>query len=143
MAVQEAYQAPTQAPIEKLHHSDEAAKWFLTTALVGLVVFGTFGLITAIKFVFPGLFNGVSWLAWPRIRPTHVQGVIFGWLVPVAYSMFFYMIPRLCGTTLYSEKLGKIACVIWTIGVIIGSCSLLNFAGGDHAAGTLNLWLMT
>ena len=94
--------------------------------------------------------DGVSWIVlrreldvWVRIRPAHVNGVVFGWLVPIAYAMFFYMIPRLCGTPLYSERLGKIAAVILGIGVALGTLGLLNPSGGIGNSGTLNLWLMT
>lgn len=118
-------------------HSDEGAKWWIAISLIGLVTFGIFGLVTAIKFVFPGLFNGVDWLAWGRIRPAHVNGVVFGWLVPVSFGLYSYMIPRLCGTTLYSEKLSKIAAVIWIAGVVWGALFILN------PWNTLNPWLMT
>jgi cytochrome c oxidase cbb3-type subunit 1 len=95
------------------------------------------GVITAIKFMVPGLFNGEDYLAWPRIRPAHVQGMVFGWLVPIYMSLFYYMIPRLCGTKLYSDKLGKVTTVVWAIGVLIGTFMLLN------PMNTLNPWLMT
>ena len=143
MAVQQIMQMQAPGEGDKIRHEDEAAKWFIALALLSLVTFATLGVITAIKFVFPGLFIGVSWMSWPRIRPAHVQGVIFGWLVPIAYAMFFYMIPRLCGTKMYSERLGKIACVIYGLGVAIGTTGLMNPAGGIGNAGSLALWWMT
>ena len=142
MAVQQIQQSRPPA-VEKIEHSDEAAKWFVMMALFNLCVFGIFGLITAIKFVMPGLFDGVSWLAWSRIRPAHVNGVVFGWLVPFSVGMFYYMIPRLCGTKLYSQTIGKISAVIWEIAVIIATFFILNPVGGEHNNGTLNPWLMT
>ena len=137
MAVQQIMQMEPSAEPEKLVHADEGAKWWIGFSLVALVTFGTFGLITAIKFIVPGLFNGIDWLAWPRIRPAHVNGVVFGWLVPVAFGLYSYIIPRICGTKLYSEGLSKIAVVIWGIGVLVGTLFILN------PWNTINPWLMT
>jgi cbb3-type cytochrome c oxidase subunit I len=121
----------------KIEHSDEAAKWFVGVALGFLCLFGIFGLTTAIKFVFPGLFNGVNFLEWARIRPAHVNGVIFGWIVCIDMAMFTYFVPRLTGTKLYSENIGKFCAVLWICGVIIGTLGLLN------PTDSLNLWWMT
>jgi len=143
MAVQQIMQTATARSQEKIHHRDEAVKWWLGVALFNVIVFGVFGLITAYKMVMPGLFNGVSWLAWPRIRPAHVNGVVFGWLVPVSIGLFQYFVPRLSGTTLYSEKLSKIALGIWEAGVIVATLGILNPWGGELGAGSLNPWWMT
>jgi cytochrome c oxidase cbb3-type subunit 1 len=47
------------------------------------------------------------------------------------------MIPRLCGTKLYSEKLGKITTVVWGIGIVIATIGILN------PWDTLNTFVMT
>lgn len=137
MAVQQTM--PTQPPAEEtaIKHKDEAAKWLLFLSLIDLVFFMVVGLVVAVKFVFPGLFNGVDWLSWGRIRPAHVNGMIFGWLVPVFMSMACYAVPRLCGTPLYSEKLGKIVTVIWFCGVVVATFFMMD------PTGTLSVWLMT
>ena len=143
MAVQQIAQVRPSPVGDRLDHPDDAAKWWLGVALFNVVVFGTFGLIAAIKMVMPGLFAGVSWLAWPRIRPAHVNGVVFGWLVPMSIAMFHYFIPRLSGTRLYGERISKIALAIWEIGVIVATLGILDPWGGELQAGSLNPWWMT
>jgi cytochrome c oxidase cbb3-type subunit 1 len=137
MAVQQIMQMQPSSFPDKLTHSDEGAKWWIGFSLGALVLFGTLGLITAVKFVVPGLFNGVDWLTWPRIRPAHVNGVVFGWLVPCAFGLYSYIIPRICGTTLHSEKLSKWSVGIWFVGVAVATFFILN------PWNTLNPWLMT
>lgn len=131
----QAMQPPAQP--ERVQHDDTAVKWALWAGLIYLCVFGVIGFITAVKFIIPGLFEGVNWLSWPRLRPAHVQGMIFGWLLPVYMSMFYYMIPRLCGTPLWSNKIGKVTTVIWSVGIVIATFGLLN------PMDTTNLWIMT
>ena len=102
-----------------------------------LCLFGILGVITAIKFMVPDLFWGINWMSWGRIRPAHVQGMIFGWLVPCDIALFYYMIPRLCGTKLFSERIAIAATVLWTAGVLIATFCLMD------PMNTLNLWWMT
>src|ERR1700728_659939 len=104
MAVDQIMKIQPSVQPERLNHEDLAAKWALWASVGYLLMFGTFGVITAIKFVIPDFFSNYDWLSWPRIRPTHVQGMIFGWLLPMYMAQFYYMVPRLTGTKLYSEK---------------------------------------
>src|SRR5580658_7412886 len=111
---------------DRVEHDDIAVKWALWAGLIYLCLFGVLGVITAIKFLVPDLFWSVNWMSWPRIRPAHVQGMIFGWLLPIYMSMFYYMIPRLCGTKLFSDKLGIATTIIWGCGVLIATYGLLD-----------------
>ncbi len=47
-----------------------------------------------------------SWLTYGRLRPLHVNGMLFGWLLAADMGLTFYIVPRLCGVKLWSEKLG-------------------------------------
>jgi len=122
---------------ERVQHDDIAVKWALWAGVGFMCLFGILGFIAAVKFVVPDLFWSVNWMSWPRIRPAHVQGMIFGWLLPVYMSMFYYMIPRLCGVKLYSDKLGIATTIVWSIGILIAIAGLLN------PTDSLSLWWMT
>ncbi len=137
MAVQQIMRMQPAQETERLQHEDLAAKWALWTGIGYLVLFGVIGLIAAIKFVIPDLFYGFNWLSWPRIRPVHVQGMIFGWALPVFMSMFYYMVPRLTGTKLWSEKLGIVATCVWAVGVALMVLGVLN------PMDTVNPWWST
>ena len=67
----------------------------------------------------------------------HVQGMIFGWLLPVYMAMFYYIVPRLTGAKLRSEKLGIATTLVWATGIIIATVGLLN------PTDSLNLYWMT
>lgn len=139
MAVQQIMnmRPPNSAGGEKLQHEDLAMKWALWAGVGYLCLFGIFGFIAALKFVVPDLFYGVNWLSWPRIRPAHVQGMIFGWLLPIYMCLFYYIVPRLCGTKLFSEKLGIATTIVWSAGVLWATFWLID------PTDTLSLPLMT
>ena len=50
-----------------------SALFFAITTLVGLLV--------AMKFVFPEFMSTIPQLTYGRLRPLHVNGVLFGWLL--------------------------------------------------------------
>ena len=128
---------PPAQPDGRVEHEDVAVKWALWAGVGYLVLFGTLGFIAALKFVVPDLFYGFNWLSWPRIRPAHVQGMIFGWLLPVYMAMFYYIVPRLTGAKLRSEKLGIATTLVWSFGVLWATYWLLN------PSDSLNPFLMT
>ena len=113
------------------------AKWALWAGSAFWSCSALSGLIASLKFLIPDLFYGFNWLSWPRIRPVHVQGMIFGWALPVFMCLFYYMIPRLTGTKLWSEKLGIATTFVWSTGVVLMVIGVLN------PMDTLNPWWIT
>ncbi len=84
------------------------------------MVSGLFALIVAGKLNMPTLLGNVSWLTWGRLRPIHVNGMLFGWLLAADMGLCFYMIPRLCGVKLWSEKLGLATLGLW-VAIVLGA----------------------
>ena len=76
---------------------DGAAKHWILSSVFWLTVVDLFGLVLATEFISPEAFGGISWLAFSRIRPAHVNGVIFAWLSMMYWGALFYMLPRLTG----------------------------------------------
>ena len=68
----------------------------------------------AAKFVWPEMLGTVSIFTYGRLRPLHVNGMLFGWLLAADMGLVYYVIPRLCGVKLWSEKLG-VATAIFTL----------------------------
>src|SRR5439155_6481574 len=52
-------------------------RW-LAWGFVWLLVFPTVGAVVAAKFNHPDFLGGVAWLSFGRLRPIHVNGVIWG-----------------------------------------------------------------
>jgi len=109
--------APAAAPAE---HEDKSAFAFLMAAGLFFVVSGLVALIIAAKMNWPTLLGGVSWLTWGRLRPVHTNGMLFGWLLAADMGLCFYLIPRLCGVKLWSEKLGMATLWLWVV-IILGA----------------------
>ncbi|MBW2459524.1 MAG: cbb3-type cytochrome c oxidase subunit I [Deltaproteobacteria bacterium] len=92
-------------------------RFFLSSALwlfAGIVV----ALIAAIEMVAPDLFPAHPALTFGRMRPTHINLVVFGFLLSAYFGGFLYVVPRVCKTELFSERLANFAVWFWN-GVVL------------------------
>ncbi len=107
-------------------HSDTTVKWFLVGAVSYFVIVGVIALIIAAKFVWPEFLGTIPYFTYGRMRPLHVNGMLFGWLLAADMGLAYYMVPRLCGVKLWSEKLGVATSILWNIIIISAIFSLLG-----------------
>src|SRR5437763_15696736 len=85
-------------------HPDTTAKWFLVSAICYFFIVGIIALTIAAKFCWPEMLGTVPYLSYGRLRPLHVNGMLFGWLLAADMGLSYFIIPRLCGLALWSEK---------------------------------------
>jgi cbb3-type cytochrome oxidase subunit 1 len=67
--------------------------------------------LVSIKLHNPGFLDGIPWLTFGRMRPVHVNGVIFGSFSTVFLGMLYYIVPRLCGVRMYKRRVGLVVVV--------------------------------
>ncbi|WP_447969188.1 cbb3-type cytochrome c oxidase subunit I [Nitrospira sp. M1] len=94
-------------------------------ALIWLTIFPVVGVLVSIKFHNPEFLDHSPWLTFGRLRPVHVNGVIFGAFSTAFISLLYYYVPQLCGTRLYKESWGFWLLWLWNGFLISGSLSLL------------------
>ena len=98
----------------------------MLTAAFWLILGVSMGLVLALQFVFPDLFQNISWLVFSRLRQAHTNTVMFAWLSGGMIGLWFYMVPRLTGRKLWSEVLGNITMVLWNAALAIGIVAILE-----------------
>ncbi len=74
-------------------HEDSAARIWLLSSVVWFIVVTTFGIIIATELAIPEMFHGIPWLVFSRVRPCHVEGVIFAWLTTMYWGAILYFSP--------------------------------------------------
>jgi len=94
------------------------AKGFCLTSAAWMMLATLVGFIAAIELVAPDLTGNIAWLLFSRLRPMHVNLVLFGFVTPGLLASAFYFIPRLLKTPLYSERLGVITIVLWNLALV-------------------------
>ena len=81
MEQQQVTAATASTPAQVLMHTDTTAKWFLISAVSYFFIVGIIAVTIAAKFVWPELLGTVSIFTYGRLRPLHVNGMLFGWAV--------------------------------------------------------------
>ncbi len=100
-----------------------------------MVVATSMGLLGATELMAPDLTENIGWLVFGRIRPIHVNLVLFGFVTPGLLAAAFYYVPRLLRTELYSEKLGVITVWAWNFTMVFVVVSLaLGYTQGREYA---------
>lgn len=106
--------------------TNSASANFMLSATVWLILGVAMGLVLALQFVFPDLFRGIPWLVFSRLRQAHTNTVMFAWLSGGMIGLWFYIIPRLTGRRLWSEKLGNLTMLLWNLALVIGIVGILS-----------------
>ncbi len=91
------------------------AGWFLAATLIGL--------LAAVELVAPDLVQSRYFL-FPRIRPSHVNTNVFGFLSMMLIGAMLWAVSRLAQAPLWSEKLGNCTLWLWNAAVFAGMVSL-------------------
>jgi cytochrome c oxidase cbb3-type subunit I/II len=105
--------------------ADSVTKIWFYFSMLWFPIFATFGLIMAIKFFVPTFLADSAWLTFGRIRPAHVNGLLFGFLSSGLIGVMYYVVPRLSNACLYKPNVGKLTAVLWNVGVIAGVLMIL------------------
>jgi cytochrome c oxidase cbb3-type subunit 1 len=99
-------------------------KAHLYISVVFIIVVVLAGLGYSMQFVDIYPFKSVEFLSPGRIRMIHTQGVAYGWLANAFFGIMLYMIPKLTGHRIYSDKLGM-ACFYIYNALVLGSVVLI------------------
>src|SRR5512143_1089397 len=104
----------------------DAVKGFAISSLFWAVVGLLVGILISIQLVYPQ-FNLTPWLTYGRLRPVHTNAVIYGFTVPAAFSLFFFLVQRLGRAPLAFPGLAKFTLYLFNIAILLAALSL--FAG--------------
>jgi len=118
-------------PEESAPQGYHTVKAFALTSGVWFALSTTFGLLGATFLIAPDFLANVEYLQFGRIRPMHVNAVLFGFVTPGLIAVAFYFLPKLLKTALYSERLGVASAVLWNVTLAAG---MIGVAAG-HSQG--------
>ena len=100
------------------------AKGFCLTSAAWMMVGTLFGLIGATELMAPDLTENIGWLVFGRVRPIHINIVLFGFVTPGLLGAAFYYVPRLLRTRLFSESMGVVTVILWNMALVAVVVSL-------------------
>ncbi|MGI8821155.1 MAG: cbb3-type cytochrome c oxidase subunit I [Chthoniobacterales bacterium] len=101
---------------------------FYASAVVWLLLGTLEAGFTSFKMHMPDLFGGVSFLTYGRLRPAHMNTMLYGWASMVGIGTSVWLMARLCRTTLRHPLLLVAGAGFWNLGVFVG---LVAIYAGD------------
>ena len=104
--------------------SNATAKAFILTSAFWMMVATFYGLLGATELMAPDLTANLGGIVFGRVRPTHINLVLFGFVTPGLLGAAFYFMPRLLGTRIYSDRLGVVTAVAWNLALIAAVATL-------------------
>ena len=96
-----------------------AARLFFLTSAFWVMVTTTLGLIRAIQLAVPDTYADIPQLLYSRLRPAHVNLVVFGFVLPGLVGAALYVVPTVCRTRLFAPWLAVVSALLWN-GVNLG-----------------------
>lgn len=94
-------------------------------AIIWLIQGTWFGDISSFKFDWPDLLGEEAYLTFGRLRPAHLNVMVYGWASSAMFAVSLWMMPRLCRAPLQWGMAAITGISLWNIGVIVGVTLLL------------------
>ena len=114
MTVTEAALREASSRNDELIDADLIRQW-LACGLAWLLFFPTIGVLISTKFNYPGFLGDTAWLTFGRMRPIHVNGVIWGAFSTLFIGLCHYVVPRLTGVRLWGERWSYGLLWVWNL----------------------------
>ena len=125
-------------PVDDLIDRDLIRVW-LYWGLFWLMFAPTVGVTISTLFNFPDYLGDSLYLSFGRLRPVHVNGVIFGAFSTLFIGLCYYILPRLTGVPVYKQEWGYVLAWAWNLGLVVGLGSLVLGYNQGLEAGELPL----
>ena len=110
--------------LDTLINRDLILKW-IYWGLFWLMFAPTIGVTISALFNYPDYLGTSKYLTFGRLRPMHVNGVIFGAFSTLFIALCYYLVPRLCGVRMWREEWGHWLVWVWNLGLLAGMVSLI------------------
>jgi cytochrome c oxidase cbb3-type subunit 1 len=113
---------------DRLVHVPLVRAWLLW-GFFWLMLAPTVGVLVSTKFNYPGFLGDLPWATFGRLRPVHVNGVIFGAFSTLFLGLAHYVTPRLAGVRMWREEWGPPLAWAWNLNLLAAFAWIAGFGG--------------
>ena len=121
---------PQRAELYAIDRSTRGpALLFILASVFWLLVGTVLAIIASWKMHNPEMLSTLEWLTFGRVRPAHLNAVIYGWSTNAAFGVGFWLMARLCRSPLRHGGLLYASGTFWNIGIAVGLVGILRGDG--------------
>jgi len=99
--------------------------FFVCSGLAWLLLGTLLALVASIKLHSPAFLASWEFLTFGRVRPAHLNTVIYGWASQTGIGVTLWLMCRLCRVPFVAPGLATVAAVFWNIGLTVGTVGIL------------------
>ncbi|MEA3208462.1 MAG: cytochrome c oxidase cbb3-type subunit [Chthoniobacter sp.] len=99
---------------------------WLSSAVFWLLAGTVFALVSSHKMTNPEFVANYPWLTFGRVRPAHLNAVVYGWLSAGSIAVALWILARLCRAPLRHAWSLHVAAVLWNVGNLLGILGILS-----------------
>lgn len=99
--------------------------FFVISGLLWLLAGTALALIASIKLHTPGFLASWEFLTFGRVRPAHLNTVIYGFASQTGIGVTLWLMCRLCRVPFVAPGLATVAAFFWNIGLTVGVVGIL------------------
>ncbi len=114
----------TTGPLEQFTYNDAIVRKFVLVTLMWALVAALAGVVIATQLAWPGLFGGIEWLSFGRLRPLHTNAAIFAFAGNAIFAAIYYSTQRLCKARMFSDLLGNLHFWGWQLIIVAAAVTL-------------------
>lgn len=105
---------------------------FYTSAVAWLIIGTILAGLTSFRMHTPDWLSNVGFMTWGRIRPAHMNVMVYGWASMAGMGTAIWLMARLCRTTLRHPLLLVAGGAFWNLGVLLGVGAILGGASTGY-----------
>lgn len=98
--------------------------WFICSGVAWLLIGSPLALTASIKMHSPEFLTGQPWLTFGRVRPAHLNAVVYGWGGMTGIGVVLWLQARLSRVRLHPRVL-TLAAVAWNAAMAVGTAAIL------------------
>lgn len=98
---------------------------YYSSAVFWLLVGSVLALLASLKMHIPGFLDQWEWLTFGRVRPAHLNSMIYGWASMAGVGTLLWLESRLGRVRLPLPVLLPVSGLIWNVGVAYGVVAIL------------------
>ncbi|HWR72133.1 MAG TPA: cbb3-type cytochrome c oxidase subunit I, partial [Nitrospirota bacterium] len=99
-------------------------KGWLLWGFLWAILAPLYGILLSLAFNYPDYLSG-EFIHFGRLRPLHVNGVIFGVFSTLFLGLIQYMVPKLTGVRMERDEWSKAALWVWNLSLLAGFTAIL------------------
>ncbi len=112
--------------MQQVEYDNQIVRGWVISGIVWAFAALSAGVLIAFQMVYPELNAGLPYLSFGRLRPLHTNAAIFGFTLSLIFATFYYALPRLLKTPMWSPLLSRLHLILYNLTIVLAALTLLG-----------------